>query len=499
MNVKQRRERIKARLKTSPILFGKTCMPAMFTLSSPPCHYEWESFYLDQNVGLLDIVAPRDSAKSSFFGCIIPLYHHQCEEGKKFIVLVSKTQRHSVNLLRTIKDVLNYSVPYRQLYGYWGMHSARVWREDTIILKDGTTIMALGTGQQIIGLLQGHQRPTLLIVDDPEDMNNTKTSEAMEWNLRWLLQAAIPALDAQKGRAIVIGTPQHQACIVEVLFDMSTWVSRRYASMQEDGTALWPEKKSIKVLLEEKRAYEEIGRVSYWYRERQCEVVGDEDQLFKEKYLQYYDGYVTLDDVGDATLHIKSVESSGESSKFDKNLTFAVNIFMGVDPASSTKQTAKFSTVVPVAVNEADDRFVLPYYRKRARPTELAEAILQWFKRYNPVKTRIETVGYQEMLRDYLRNAVKEYIPGLEIKETPRTSKSSRLESMEPYFYRRKVYLLRNMDELKSELIMYPRSKYNDLLDGLYYAMKGAYKPYTHSKASEDRDEGTAAFDWQVL
>ena len=48
----------------------------------------------------------------------------------------------------------------------------------------------------------GSQRPTLIIVDDPEDENNTKTAEAMESNLRWLLQSAVPSLDPLKGKIL---------------------------------------------------------------------------------------------------------------------------------------------------------------------------------------------------------------------------------------------------------------------------------------------------------
>ena len=79
----------------------------------------------------------------------------------------------------------------------------------------------------------GNQRPTLVILDDPEDMNNTKTAEAMEFNLKWLLQSMAPALDAKRGRLAVIGTPQHQRCMVETLVQTEGWVSRRYKALHD--------------------------------------------------------------------------------------------------------------------------------------------------------------------------------------------------------------------------------------------------------------------------
>jgi phage terminase large subunit-like protein len=178
---------------------------------------------------------------------------------------------------------------------------------------------------------------------------------------------------------------------------------------------------------------------------------------------------------------------------------------MGVDPASSTKQTADYSAIVPVAIDEHNNRYVLPYFRKRIRPVALAEAIFHYFNRYKPEKTKIETVGYQEMLRDYLRRKCEDlniYIPGLEVKNHPRTNKSVRLEGMQPFFFQKKMFIRKDMEALKNELLMYPRGRHDDLLDGLYYAMKGSYKPMPSDHVTQTlRDSKTKAgyYDWAIL
>ena len=161
---------------------------------------------------------------------------------------------------------------------------------------------------------------------------------------------------------------------------------------------------------------------------------------------------------------------------------------MGVDPASSINKSADYSTVVAIAIDKKGNRYVLPYYQKRATPMNLAEAIIQQFKIYKPDKVRIESVGYQEMLREYLKTRCEEenlFIPGLEIKETPRNSKSVRLEQLQPYFAQGKFHLLDDMQELKDELMLFPRGRHDDLLDGLYYANKKAYAP-THDKINKE-------------
>ena len=483
---------VKEKLSKDLILFGKICLPSMFSSTSPRFHYEIAEKLEDKKINKLNIIAPRGHAKSSLVACVFPLWHILTEAGSKFVVLSSKTEGHAVRLLQTIKNALEYSMELRGIYGYWGQHSARNWSRTEIVLKDDTMIMCRGTGQQVVGLKHGNQRPTVVVLDDPEDMNNTKTSEAMEFNLRWLLQSLVPALDAQKGRLAVIGTPQHQRCMVETLMATDGWDASRYKALQDDGTALWPEMWSEEKLLAEKKSLDSIGRVSSFYREYQCEIIGDEDQMFKEAYIQHYKG------------ELKWVDDEPHM-EFESGRYEPVNIFMGVDPASSVKKYADYSTIVSVAVDSKNNKYVLPYFRKRSTPMALADSIIEYFKKYKPAKTRIESVGYQEMLREYLRAKAEEeglFIPGLEIKESPRTSKSLRLETMQPWFAQKKIYLLDNMSELEDELLMFPRGKHDDLLDGLYYATKNNYIPH-HGKIAQKEHHSPTSYrkksaDWMI-
>jgi predicted phage terminase large subunit-like protein len=466
---------IKDKLLENMIMFGKVIMPNMFSVPSPDFHYKIADALLKEDNKQINIIAPRGHAKSSIVGGVYPLYHIMNHSGAKLIVLVSRTQDHAIKLLGTIKDTIEYSTAFRQIYGYWGQHSARQWAKSEVELKDGSMIICKGTGQQLRGIKVGSQRPTLIIVDDPEDENNTKTAEAMEANLRWLLQSAVPSLDPQKGKIIVIGTPQHQRCMVEVLKDMKGWHNMHFSPNIEKNYALWEDWQPIKKLKQKKEELESIGRSSVFYREYMCQIIGDEDQLFKMEYLQYHDYKLEIDKEGYHYLK-------------NKEKTIPVNVFMGVDPASSVRKTADYSVIMPVAVDENNNRYILQYYRNRATPMQLAENIIEYFKMFKPVKVRVESVGYQEMLREYLKQRCDEekiFISGLEIKESPRTSKSSRLETMQPYFAQKKVYIQENMEELKNELLLYPRGKHDDLLDGLYYATKKCYAPLHNKKETE--------------
>ena len=473
---------MKEKLLNDLITFGKILRPKVHWANPAEIHFEMEKKLLDRSIKLLNIILPRGTAKSIIVGEEYPLYHIFMEElgQPKLVVLVSKTQAHSKNRLQAIKDTISYSTNFRAIFGNWGEYTAKSWRNDEIILKDGSAIITRGMGQPIRGLnYPGGIRPTLIVLDDPEDENNTKTQEAMENNLRWLLQGALPALDRRHGRCIVIGTPLHQRCIVETLAEMEEWTTIKGRFLIEENghkRSLWEEVMTVSDLEKERDSMDAIGRVSIWYMERQCEVVGDEDQLFKSKYFKYYEGdYVYKD--GNNYLKI------GEDLK-------PINVFIGIDPASSVQQTADYSVIMVIGVDKDKNIYVLDYIRKRVTPLALSEKIITYFKRFHPTKVRIESVGYQEMLREYIRKKCEElnmYIPGLEIKENPRSSKSYRLESLEPLFASGKVYMKKSHTEFIDELLLYPRGKHDDTIDAFYYAQKRSFPPFHSERTSVEK------------
>jgi hypothetical protein len=486
-------------LESELLLFGKIIMPSTFWAESPAVHYDIESILLDPEKLKVNLILPRGTAKTTLAGEVKPMHHIFVENqgSPKFVVIVSKTQSHSKDRLRKIKDVITDSAQFKAIFGEWGESTAIAWRDDMIVLKNKTVILTRGLGQPIRGLNMFGMRPTLIILDDPEDENNTKTPEAMEANLRWLLQGALPALDERGGtsKCIIIGTPLNQRCMVETVNDMDDWFTfrRSYLNKDEDGNywSLWEAKKTVQSLIAERDSLIKIGRGSVFMKERQCMVTGDEDQIFKESYLKYYAG--ELIQKGDqALLKVYYIKNSKLEIISVEERLIPVNVFMGVDPASSTRRSADYSVVFPIAVDADLNIYCLPYFRKRVTPFTLGSAVLSCYLANEPRLTRIESTGYQEMLREHLQREQERlhlYIAGLEIKETPRDSKSSRLESMEPEFYQGKVYLLESMEEFKTELLMYPRGKNDDTLDGFYYARKKIYTPFHSADPLEEDDD----------
>lgn len=472
-------------------LLFKILSPKTFYLGSPDFHYEMDEVLLDSTKKQVMREAPRGTSKTT--KVISKSIHHGVYDiGDKLVVIQSKTRSESLNRLTTIKNIFEYSQVYRDLYDPEGLctaSNAEVWREDKIIVKIRNpfdnqvyrvTIKAIGTGQQVRGALEDSTRITLYLLDDPDDENSCATKEQMDKNFDRFL-GGIAGLDMRNGRVVVIGTPIREGCIVSRLRNASGWDTKVYpAYWEQDGKIklLWEEMYSYEWLMAKKNELKELGKLSKFYSEYMCEIVGEEDQLFKPEYWddRRFSGHLEVN--GEDTILVITSRNGVEAEE-----RVVINTYLGVDPASSTKQTADYFVVFPVGIDTNKNIYCLPYFRGRVTPLEGAEKIIDKIKEVKPKRGGIETTGYQEMLRQYVKERMMEddvYCPGFEQTDgfKPKTEKSMRLEQMQPLFAQKKVWIMEEgMQALVDELLMYPRGKNDDLLDGLYYATRRMYPP----------------------
>jgi len=115
-------------------------------------------------------------------------------------------------------------------------------------------------------------------------------------------------------------------------------------------------------------------------------------------------------------------------------------------------------------------------FRDRLYPMELAAKIIKVAGEYALKGINVETVGYQDMLRDYLKEQ-RLFLPGIERKNQPRNAKSDRIMGMQPRFSQGGVTLQKTPGDLTliEELTRFNPSKRNnrdDLLDALWYSLK---------------------------
>jgi len=190
--------------------------------------------------------------------------------------------------------------------------------------------------------------------------------------------------------------------------------------------------------------------------------------------------------------------------KGDEEEIKPVEVYCGVDPASSLSSTADYFVVTTIGIDYDNNKYIIDIFRDRISPAEQPGKLIEVFKKYRPRRMMIETVGYQEALRTAVRELMLKdnlYIPGLEKGVKPRTRKSERLLSLVPLFAKGTFYFRPQDNIAQQEFLSYPRGKHDDVMDSIWTALYGA-KP-SRKKEWENIDETALntkkKLDWMTL
>ena len=128
---------------------------------------------------------------------------------------------------------------------------------------------------------------------------------------------------------------------------------------------------------------------------------------------------------------------------------------------------------------------------------ECADEIFKYVKRYSPVKrVNIETIAYQEMLRNYVQRKSKDeglFIPGINqgIKGYGSVKKKDRLfEGLQPMFRQGAVHLRKEHHEFIGELLDFPKGSHDDCIDAFWLSTQFARGNKSINSKSKTKDKG---------
>ena len=188
----------------------------------------------------------------------------------------------------------------------------------------------------------------------------------------------------------------------------------------------------------------------------------------------------------------------------DEEKVIPIDIYGGVDPASSLSMRADFFVVAMVGVDAENNKYIIDIFRDRISPEKQPQKIIDMYKKYKPRRVKIETVGYQEALRTAVREIMRNedlYIPGLEAGVKPRTRKSERLLSLVPMFAKGQFHWRPQDIEGQKEFMAYPKGKHDDIMDSIWTALDG-HRPCRQKewhKIDENHKIGKKFLDWLTL
>ena len=499
MDYEEKYEQLQAlkKLRNNMALFGKHCFPTALKKSTPPFHNEVYSHLSNDEKRRVLIAAPRGTAKSTVTTLIFPLWKAEFKRSDEdlFMVIISESQTQSINFLSRIKYHLTHSDRFKQIFGDMGPATAKRWTHTDVVLANGTRIVAVGTGQRVRGFIEGDTRPNLIIVDDFESELNAYTAESRAKNRKWVTEAVIPSL-SDEGRIAMIGTVISEDCFLCWAKESTAWHTLWYSIWDEDEKSIWPERFPKDRILAIKDEFSSVGNINGFYQEYMNIAQSPDDAPFQPDWIKIH--HYDFERIQGQGCLIKNKGLENEEIK-------PVEIYTGVDPASSLSSRADYFVIATIAIDSANNKYIIDMYRNRISPAEQPAKIIEIFKNFKPRRVKIETVGYQEALRTAVREIMREeniYIPGLESGVKPRNSKSERLLSLVPLFAKGTFYFRAEDIKAQQEFLSYPKGKHDDVMDAIWTALDRA-KPCRRKDFKKLSDEEwrnpKKKLDWLTL
>src|SRR5690606_21375835 len=150
--------------------WGQYYMPHYYT-NEPSYMHRWISQQVDREFAKrgkkIALIGPRGGAKSTT-GTVTAVLKRACEETESYIMITSDTTRQAVEHLKSSKEELGTADRIAEDYpGAAG--EGPIWQAGFIQLRNGVSIRAAGTLSRIRGFRRRQARPSLIIIDDPEN------------------------------------------------------------------------------------------------------------------------------------------------------------------------------------------------------------------------------------------------------------------------------------------------------------------------------------------
>jgi hypothetical protein len=365
----------------------------------------------------------------------------------KNIIIIGASEARAKERLASIKYEFEFN---ERLIDIFGDVIGNTWGETHIILKNLTSVRALGWNQSMRGMKHLNWRPDLCWIDDPEDEENTADEDQREKIINRLLSVIMPAVDAPGARIRVTGSILSSESLIPRLSKSSNWIIRKFPikyinAVSGEWESSWPSRRPIKEVLHMEEEYRALGKHDVFMREYMCEAATPTTQKFDFK-----------------DMIAKPLNRTFEA-------TYAI-----YDPARTVKETS--SHTGKVVVSWAGHKLIV--WESSGNfwsPSETFEDIIQTNKQYTPIFIAIERDGLEEYLLQPLRHKQRttgSLLPILPLR-APR-GKLSFIRGLQPFFKAHEIVFVPDKEshqELINQLLNFPDGR-KDVPNALAYALQ---------------------------
>lgn len=418
----------------------------------PEYHYEWSETLLNGKRNTA-IEGFRESGKTQIVLRAFLLYSLVFPaKDRAYIVLIKNNATLAGAKLREIEREYN-SNPilsankikiHEESSGVFAVDVKDVYGESVSV-----RIEAYGKGASIRGLANIDRRPQVVIIDDPQDIEDAASETVTENDWNWFLSDVMYL--GQNTRLFLIGNNLGERSIIERVFANAKELNFETSKIPkiQNGVSSWPSKYTVQAIEQSKEDFRILGKLDIWFRENMCEAISDETRTFRREDFRYYSPSVMSD------------------------LIPKCNIFIPVDLAISEKHTADFTAIPVVGINSDNHWFIFDCIYGRFDPSQTIDHIFNLVKKWKPRAVGIERVAYQRALIHFITKEMPARDTFFTIIELDaEKQKELRIKGIQPRFRAKTVWFPEHaswLTEMESELLMFPKGLHDDLIDALAY------------------------------
>ena len=177
----------------------------------------------------------------------------------------------------------------------FGKLPGKPWSENQMCLANGVLIEAHGWEEEIRGYKWLDARPDRAYLDDIENKTMVRDTAAVDASWRKLNTELIPALDKERRKVRVTGTPLADDCLLARCEASAGWVVAKFPMVVAPGVqgvdavdhpgakALWPQRYPVAWARKERDRFAEGGLLREWVQEYQLIAAQTQGKPFVEE------------------------------------------------------------------------------------------------------------------------------------------------------------------------------------------------------------------------
>lgn len=367
------------------------------------------------------------------------------------ILITSKTSGQAETFLKEIKAQFEENALLAEIFGpYYDPRQVRKWDNSEIEVLPRTSvakeasITTLGVGSQVVG-----KHFDVLVSDDLVDEENSRTKYMRDKLKTWYYQTLDPTLEPpdprvpHRGEHHRLGTRYHYDDLYGHLIENELKYQHQIIRALDDkGRSPWPVKYPPTWFLKKKR----VSGLIIFNAQYQCDTEAMKGEIFQYDQCQFIDG----DDLP------------------------KLRIFMGVDLAITEQESNDQFAIVVLGMDGDGNRYILDYFASHLRFGAQTRKIIEYYKKWDPIRCCIETNAYQRAQYHHLKD---DHDKDIRLKPVNQDKdKITRAWKLEPLFEEMRMFFKKvgSMHLLVEQLVLFPNYRYKDLFDALDLAVRAS-------------------------